>query len=157
MSFSLSEQTEAKIEQVMQRYPEKRAATLPILHLIQEEKGWISEEAQNYVAQRVEVPPIKIREVLSFYTLLRTRKIGKFHFQVCRTVACTLRGGKSILQHLEKKLGIKSGETSADGMFTLTEVECLAACEIAPMLQLNDDYIGPLTPEKLDELIDGLK
>lgn len=156
MSFELSAQSRKKIDEILTRYPVKQAAMLPILHLIQEEHGYVPPEAEKVVAEIVEVPPVKVREVLQFYTLFLQEPIGKYHFQVCRTVSCWLRGAKEVLAHLENKLQIASGETSPDKKFTITEVECLGACEMAPMMQLNDDYIGPLTREKLDEIIEKL-
>ncbi|RMD91621.1 MAG: NAD(P)H-dependent oxidoreductase subunit E, partial [Calditrichaeota bacterium] len=138
-------------------YPSKRAATLPILHSIQQEYGYIPEEAEPYVAELVEVPPVKIREVLLFYTLFHRQPIGKYHFQVCRTVSCWLRGAKDILAHLREKLDLEGEGTTPDQKYTLTEVECLGACELAPMMQLNEDYIGPLTPEKIDEILKNLE
>ncbi len=157
MSFQLSDESKKQIEEIFKRYPHKRAATLPILHVIQKEHGYIPEEAEPFVAELVEEPPVKIREVILFYTMFQTKPIGKYHFQVCHTVSCWLRGAKEIIEHLENRLNIKSGETSDDQKFTITEVECLGACEIAPMMQLNDDYIGPLTREKIDEILEKLQ
>jgi len=156
MSFQLSEKSKKKIDSILAKYPEKRAATLPILHLIQSEHGYVPQEAEQIVADIVEVPPVKVREVIKFYSLFYEKKPGKYHFQVCRSLSCWLRGSQEIVQMLEERLNIKSGETSEDGKFTITEVECLGACEIGPMLQLNDEYIGPITPEKLDEIIKDL-
>ncbi len=157
MSFQLSEEAKQQIEAIFQKYPNKLAATLPILHLIQKEHGYVPEEAESFVAELVEVPPVKIKEVLHFYTLFQRQPIGKYHFQVCRTVSCWLRGAGDILSYLEEKLNIKSGETTADKKYTLTEVECLGACEIAPMMQLNEEYVGPLTREKIDEILEKLQ
>jgi len=156
MSFQLSETSRKKIDGILAKYPQKRAATLPILHLIQSEHGCLPQEVEHFVAGIVDVPPVKVREVIKFYTLFYEKKPGKYHFQVCRSLSCWLRGAPQIVQMLEDRLNLKSGETSEDGKFTITEVECLGACEIAPMLQLNDDYIGPLTRESLDELIKDL-
>jgi len=157
MSFQLSEDARQEIEAIFQKYPNKLAATLPILHLIQKEHGYIPEAAETFVAELVEVPPVKIKEVLHFYTLFQREPIGKYHLQVCRTVSCWLRGAGDILRYLEEKLQIKSGETTSDKKFTLTEVECLGACEMAPMMQLNEEYVGPLTREKIDEILEKLQ
>ena len=157
MSFQLSEASKKQIEDIFSRYPSKRAATLPIMHIIQKEHGYVSAEAEEFIAGLVEVPPVKIREVLKFYTMFQDKPVGKYHFQVCRTVSCWLRGANGILKHLQDKLQLQSGQTSEDQKFTITEVECLGACEFAPMMQLNDDYIGPLPPEKLDEVLEKLK
>ena len=156
MSFQLSEKSKKKIDGILAKYPQKRAATLPILHLIQSEHGYLSQEAEQFVAGIVDVPPVKVREVIKFYTMFYEQNPGKHHFQVCRSLSCWLRGAPEIVQMLEERLHVKSGETSEDGKFAITEVECLGACEIAPMLQLNDDYIGLLTRESLDELIESL-
>ncbi len=156
MSLELSKESKKRIEQALGRYPEKRAALLPILHIIQEELGYVSEEAEEDIAAIVEVPVVKVREVLSFYTLYLREPVGKYHLQLCRTISCTLRGHRDILKCLEEKLGIKDGETTADGKFTLSTVECLAACETAPMMQLNEKYYGNLTPEKIEEILASL-
>ncbi|KAA0231539.1 NAD(P)H-dependent oxidoreductase subunit E [candidate division KSB1 bacterium] len=159
MSLNLSQASLDRIAEVLTHYPaeNKRAALLPILHLVQEEKGYIPVEMEEGIAALVGVPVVKVKEVLSFYTWFRQKPVGKYHFQVCRTISCTLRGHREIMTLLEKKLGIKDGETSADGKFTLTAVECLASCETAPMMQLNEKYIDNLTPEKIDEILAGLK
>lgn len=159
MSLNLSQASLDRIAEVLTHYPaeNKRAALLPILHLVQEEKGYIPVAMEEEIAALVGVPVVKVKEVLSFYTWFRQKPVGKYHFQVCRTISCTLRGHREIMTHLEKKLGIKDGETSADGKFTLTAVECLASCETAPMMQLNEKYIDNLTLEKIDEILAGLK
>lgn len=159
MSLNLSQASLDRIAEVLTHYPaeNKRAALLPILHLVQEEKGYIPVAMEEGIAALVGVPVVKVKEVLSFYTWFRQKPVGKYHFQVCRTISCTLRGHREIMAHLEKKLGIKEGETSADGKFTLTAVECLASCETAPMMQLNEKYIDNLTPEKIDEILAGLR
>lgn len=159
MSLNLSQASLDRIAEVLTHYPaeNKRAALLPILHLVQEEKGYIPVAMEEGIAALVGVPVVKVKEVLSFYTWFRQKPVGKYHFQVCRTISCTLRGHREIMAHLEKKLGIKDGETSADGKFTLTAVECLASCETAPMMQVNEKYFDNLTPEKIDEILAGLK
>lgn len=153
MSFELTAESRKAIDEILKRYPNKQAAALPVLYVVQKQHGFIPEEAEPVVAEILEVPPVKVREVLSFYTLFHRKPIGKKHLQVCRTTSCWLRGAAEIIAHLEQKLGIKDGETTPDGEFTLTEVECLGACEMAPMMQLNDDYVGNLTIEKIDEIL----
>ncbi|MDZ7344888.1 MAG: NADH-quinone oxidoreductase subunit NuoE [candidate division KSB1 bacterium] len=157
MNQNLSNDTTQKIAEVIARYPQKQAALLPILHLIQEEQGYIPEELEAAIAEMVEVPVIKVREVLSFYTLFNRHPIGKYHVQLCRTISCTLCGQRDLLQHIKTKLGIEVGQTTADGKFTLSEVECLAACETAPMMQINDTYYGNLTRERIDEILASLQ
>jgi len=141
-----------EFEDILTRYPERRAAMLPTLHLAEKEFGWISPEVEVYIGELLETPPVKVREVLTFYTMYASKPRGKHHFQVCRGISCDLLGCAKIKAHLEKKLGLKSGETSKDMKYTITEVECLGACETAPMMQLNDDYYGLLTSAAVDKL-----
>ncbi|MCP5468760.1 MAG: NADH-quinone oxidoreductase subunit NuoE [Deltaproteobacteria bacterium] len=158
MSFIFTEENKKKFEAILERYPEKRAAMLPALWLVQQQNEWISPEAMEYVASLLDLAPARVYEVATFYTMFNLKPIGKYHFQVCRTLSCQLCGAESITHYLKEKLGIeKLGQTSQDGRFTLSEVECLGSCGTAPMLQLNDDYHENLTPQKLDELIASLK
>lgn len=156
MSVQFSTKAKNEFEDIIGRYPNRRAAMLPTLHLAVSEFGHISGEVEQYVAELLEVPVVKVREVVTFYTLYPRQKIGKYHFQVCRGLSCHLCGHVGVMDYLCNKLGIRAGETSGDLRFTITPVECLAACETGPMLQLNDDYIGDLTPEKIDELVKSL-
>lgn len=159
MISKLSQAARDRITELLTHYPSehKRAALLPILHVVQEEVGYIPAELEEQIAALVGVPVVKVKEVLSFYTWFRQRPVGKYHFQVCRTISCSLRGHREILAYLEQKLGIKAGETSADGKYTITTVECLASCETAPMLQLNETYIDHLTPAKIDQIVAELQ
>lgn len=154
--MKLSNQSMARIKEVLARYPQKQAALLPILHIIQEENGYIVEDLEPTIAELVEVPVIKVREVLSFYTLFNRRPIGKYHLQMCRTISCTLCGHRELLKYLKEKLDIDIGETTPDGKFTLSTVECLAACETAPVMQVNDKYYGNLTFQQIDEILANL-
>ncbi|MFQ5629749.1 MAG: NADH-quinone oxidoreductase subunit NuoE [bacterium] len=153
MSFVLTKESKQAIDEILTRYPQKRAAMLPVLHVVQKQHGFIPEEAETVVAEILDVPPVKVREVLMFYTLLLQKEVGKAHLQVCRSVSCWLRGADKIIAHINDKLGIRDGETTPDKNFTLTEVECLGDCEHAPMMQLNDDYIGHLTAAKVEEIL----
>ncbi len=158
MSFTFNDENKKKFDAILARYPEKQAAMLPALWLAQEQNEWISPEAMEYVASLLGLTPAKVYEVASFYTMFNLEPIGKYHFQVCRTLSCQLCGSEDITKYLKEKLGIqKLGDKSQDGRFTLSEVECLGSCGTAPMLQLNDDYHEDLTPQKLDELIASLK
>jgi NADH-quinone oxidoreductase subunit E len=157
MSFKFTEANKKKFDAVVTRYPKKLAAMLPTLWLAQEQHGWISPEVMEYVAGLLEVAPSKVYEVATFYTMFHKEPIGKYHFQVCHTLSCQLCGSEGITAKLKERLGIEVGQTSPDGRFTLSEVECLGSCGTAPMLQLNDDYHEHLTAEKLDRLIDLLK
>lgn len=151
-----SPETEAKIDALIAKYPRKRSAMLPMIHLAQLEQGRVSEEAVNYIAERLDLQPIEVYEVVTFYSMYFMENIGKYHLQVCRTLSCMLCGAQELTAHLEKKLGIKPGQVTPDGRFRLSEVECLGSCTTAPVLQINFDYHENLTPEKVDEILEAL-
>ena len=157
MALQFSAATLAKYHEILVRYPERQAALLPTLWLAQHEFGWLSHEALNYVADLMQLPAARVAGVASFYTMYYKQPVGKYHLQVCRTLSCALRGAGDITACLEKRLGIKTGETTPNGRFTLSEVECLASCGTAPMLQLNDDYVENLTVEKTLAMVDKLE
>ncbi len=141
-------------------YPEGRqaSAVMALLDLAQRQNdGWLSPEAIEYVANYLEMAPIRVHEVVSFYTMYYTKPVGKHLVQVCRTTPCWLRGAAGLTDSCRDKLGIGLGETTADGQFTLVEVECLGACANAPMVQIGDDYYEDLSPERLNALLDDLK
>jgi NADH-quinone oxidoreductase subunit E len=156
MSFSLSAESRKRIEDLLLRYPKKEAALLPVLHIIQREKGFISPDAERWVAARFGIPPLHVEGVLSFYTLLRRNPAGKYVIQVCRNISCFLAGSADILEYLEAKLGIRAGETTPDGKYTLETVECLGNCDHAPCLMINDDDYGPVTREAVDGILKRL-
>lgn len=139
------------------KYPHKKAATLTCLWIAQEIDGYVSLEAMEYIAHILEIPVTAVYSVVGFYSMYNTSPVGKYHFQVCHTLSCELAGSEAIMEHLQKRLNIKPGETSEDGLFTLTGVECLASCGTAPMCQVNREYHENLTPETLDVLIDHLR
>ena len=139
---------------IVARYERKQAALLPILHLIQEKEGFISPESEKMVAEYLQIPVVHIHEVISFYHLLHSKPKGKCHFSVCQTTACALLGAEEIIEYLQQKLGIKPGETTPDGKFSLDIVECLGACEIAPMMQCNEKYMGPLAKERVNQILE---
>ena len=139
------------------RYPQKEAAMLPVLYLAQREFGYLSEEAIDYVAKLMGQSPARVQGVVSFYTMLNMRPIGRHHIQICRTLPCALGGAEKITGFIKQKLGIDVGQTTADGRFTLSEVECLASCGTAPMIQINDHYYENLTEAKVTEILDSLK
>lgn len=157
MNIEFTPENKKEFEKLLTHYPNKRAAMLPTLWLAQKQFGWISQKVMEYVATLLDVPPMKVYEVVTFYTMFNQKPVGKYHIQLCRTLSCELCGKGEILNHLKKKLGIKVGETSPDGKYTLTEVECLGSCGTAPMMQLNEDYYENLNPAKVDEILDGLK
>ena len=137
-------------------YEEKRAAMLPILRLTQEHYGFISAESEHAIAEYMGITPIHVREVVTFYDEFHNEKQGKNHIWLCHTLSCSLMGCDKMLEYLEQKLGIKAGETTPDGKFTLEKAECLGACEIAPMMRVNKDFYGPLTEKKIDEVLDKM-
>jgi NADH-quinone oxidoreductase subunit E len=152
----LGPEFEAKVDAVVARYPEPKAALLPVLWLVQRTNGWVDPDSEAWVAERLGVSAAHVHGVVSFYTMFKRRPFGKHHIQVCTTLSCMLRGSDDLTAHLARRLGIKPGETTPDGRFSLVKVECLGSCGTAPMLQLNDDYHENLTIESLDRLLDGL-
>jgi len=157
MSPELSAQVRKKLDEIISRYPQKQAALLPILHIVQQDIGQISAEEEKLVAELLEIAPIKVREVVTFYTMFYRESKGKYHFQICSNLTCSLMGGESLLDHLKEKLGIGPGETTEDKKYSLSTVECLGACEEAPCMMVNFDYHGNLDKQKIDEILEGLK
>lgn len=146
-----------RVDRIVARYPRRLAAMLPVLWVVQEERGWISPGAMEWVAERLGTSPAKVQAVVSFYTMFDDRPVGKYKLQVCRTLSCELMGARRIVDHLRERLGIEPGETTADGTFTLQEVECLASCGTAPMMQCNLKFYEHLTPERVDALLAELR
>jgi NADH-quinone oxidoreductase subunit E len=160
MEIKFSEDTLAVANKIIARYPEgkQKSALIPLLHLAQAEfDGWLSPEAMDYVASLLHIKPIEAYEVASFYSMFNLKPVGKCLIEVCRTSSCWLRGSNEIVEHIEKKLGIKEGETTADGMFTLKTVECLGSCGTAPMMMIGAQYHENLTYEKVDKVLDQCK
>jgi NADH-quinone oxidoreductase E subunit len=156
MALEFSPETLKKFEETVARYPKKEAAMLPVLYLAQQEFGHLGPEAIEYVAELMGQAPARVYSVVSFYTMYNMKPIGRHHIQICRTLPCALGGAEKITAFVKQRLGIESGQTTPDGRFTLTEVECLASCGTAPMMQVNDDYYENLTEEKLDEILHSL-
>lgn len=151
-----SETQLAEVQRLVARYPEgkQKSALLPVLHLAQDSfGGWLSAETMDYVAELLNITPIEVYEVATFYSMYNLKPVGKYMFEVCQTGPCMLRGSDDIVAYIGEKLGIKPGETTADGMFTLKTVECLGACGYAPMMQLGKHYREHLTKEKVDAII----
>jgi NADH-quinone oxidoreductase subunit E len=157
MALDFSSETYKKFEETVARYPKKEAAILPVLYLAQEEFGYLGQEAIEYVAQLMGQSTARVQGVVSFYTMLNTKPIGRHHIQICRTLPCALRGAEQLTDFIKKTLGIEVGQTTADGRFTLSEVECLASCGTAPMMQINEDYYENLTDDKVTEILTSLK
>jgi len=144
------------IDKIIKRYPEGRqkSALLPVLHIAQaENQGWLSSETMDYVASLLDIQPIEVYEVASFYSMFNLQPVGNCVIEVCQTGPCWLKGSDEILAHFEKRLGIKAGETTTDGKFTIKTVECLAACGNAPVIQVGTEYHENLTIQKADELL----
>ena len=152
-----NDQQLAEFNRLVARYPEgkQKSALLPVLHLAQDSfGGWLSEETMNYVAELLQILPVEVYEVATFYSMYNTKPVGKYMFEVCQTGPCMLMGSDSIIRYIQDKLGIKPGETTTDGLFTLKTVECLGACGYAPMMQLGKHYREHLTKEKVDAIVE---
>jgi len=148
---------EARIDAIVARYPEPKAAILPVLWEVQRQKGFIDLESEAWVAQRLGVSAAHVHGCVTFYTMYKQRPSGRNHIQVCTNLSCMLRGADELFEHLSRRLGIEAGEVTADGEFSLIRVECLGSCGTAPMFQLNDEFHEDLTLDKVDRLLDRLK
>ncbi|MCB9029617.1 MAG: NAD(P)H-dependent oxidoreductase subunit E [Deltaproteobacteria bacterium] len=155
--MGLSQEADRKIEEIKAKYPNARSAIMPALYMAQEELGHLTGDAIAWVADKVGVSPAHVMEVATFYTMYYKHPVGKYHFQVCRTLSCAIRGAKELTKHLHQKFGILPHEVSGDGMWSYEEVECLGSCGTAPMCEINDVYFENLTPEKLEEIIKELE
>jgi NADH-quinone oxidoreductase E subunit len=157
-SFAFTEANLAEAKKHIAKYPKGRqaSAVMPLLWLVQYQEGWVSRAAMDVVAAMLEMAPIRVYEVATFYTMYNLKPVGKHLIQVCRTTPCWLRGSDGLTEACKKKLGIGLKETTKDGKFTLMEVECLGACVNAPMVQINDDFYEDLTPESLGKILDEL-
>lgn len=153
---SIVEDLTEPIAEIVKRYPKRRSAIMPALYLAQEKYGCIDETTYQAISQILDVPEIWVFELASFYTLYNRKEIGKYHLQLCTNVPCMLRGTYDLMEHLQSRLGIKNGETSKDGLFTLTAVECIGSCDVAPAMMINQSYHSNLSKEQLDKILDGL-
>lgn len=160
ITIKFSDEALAIANKIIARYPEgkQKSALIPLLHLAQAEfDGWLSAPVMDYVAGLLKIQPVEAYEVASFYSMFNLKPVGKCVIEVCRTSSCWLLGAEDIVNHIENRLGVKNGQTTADGMFTLKTVECLGSCGTAPMLQCGAKYHENLTMEKVDSLLDRLK
>jgi NADH-quinone oxidoreductase subunit E len=157
MAVEFSAENERQIERLLARYPNKRAACIPVLHLAQAQFGYLSGDAIDLVAKKLDLSPAEVFGTASFYTMFRFKPEGRHHVEICTNISCMIGGAYKLVEHCEKKLGCKLGETTKDGAFTLREVECLAACDLAPMMQLDEDFVGPLDVNQLDKLLEDLQ
>ncbi|MFN2453792.1 MAG: NADH-quinone oxidoreductase subunit NuoE [Pyrinomonadaceae bacterium] len=150
-----SPEVEAEIDRHLAKYPRKRSAILPVMFIVQREReGYLDAPGVAYIADRLGIRITDVWEVATFYSMINTEPVGKFHVQVCRTLSCKILGAGEITRHCAERLGIKPGETTPDKMFSLSEVECLGSCGTAPMMQINFDFHENLTTAKVDEILD---
>lgn len=157
MSFEFTTENKKKFDDTLTRYPQKRAALLPALWLVQDQQGWINPESMEYLAQLLDLTPAFVFETATFYTMYNKKPIGRNHIQVCNSVCCWLRGSEQTVETLRKKLKIEVGESTSDGRFHLSCVECLGSCGTAPMMQINEDYYENLDEKKIDAILEKLK
>lgn len=151
----LSEQFETRFTEMLKHYPTKRSVLVPTLLYMQDELGYLTEEAIVEIAARLDLTVLEVRNVISYYSMLHTKPQGKYNVQVCTNISCLLRGGEDLYEHCRKRLGIGHKQTAPDGVFSLEEVECLGACSWAPAVQINYDFHQELTPERLDQILDA--
>ena len=161
MNFTATPSLEAEVDELISHYPVKRAASLMVLHAIQDQFGWISREAVLWTAKKLELQPINIQEILTFYPMLRQEPMGKYQIKVCRTLSCALGGAAELREHFCKKFGLDShkhgAQTTPDGKFTVEFVECLASCGTAPVMMVNDDFYEGVSHAKADEIVGKCK
>jgi NADH-quinone oxidoreductase subunit E len=153
----LNDQNVALAREIIARYPRSRSALIPLLHVAQEQDGWVTEEAMEHIADLLDLTPAEVLGTCSFYEMFKREPVGKYVVNVCTNISCLLLGGVELLEHAEERLGIKAGATTPDGLFTLEDVECIAACTEAPCLQVNYRYRHKITHAEFDTLIDDLR
>ncbi|MCC6524125.1 MAG: NADH-quinone oxidoreductase subunit NuoE [Polyangiaceae bacterium] len=157
MTFALTPERQQELARIVARYPNKQAACIPVLHLCQEQHGWISDEVTRFVADTLGMPAAQVVGVVTFYSIFNQQPVGRHQVWVCRTLSCALRGAEGLLHQCEKHLGIHAGQTTPDGAITLRTAECLASCGTAPVMQVDKTYHENLTPERAREILDGLR
>ncbi|HEX7096291.1 MAG TPA: NAD(P)H-dependent oxidoreductase subunit E [Acidimicrobiales bacterium] len=143
--------------EIISRYPVKKSALIPLLHLAQEQDGWVTEEAMEHIAELIDCTPAEVLGTCTFYEMFKREPVGRYLINICTNISCQLLGAEELLHHAERRLGVKAGGTTDDGLFTLEDVECIAACTEAPCLQVNYRYVNRVTPEGFDQLIDDLR
>lgn len=156
-SFTLSTESISKIEELMERYPSSKALVLPCLWMVQYQEGYISLEAIEAISKLIDLPPMEIYRVATFYTMFDLEPKGRYHIQLCKTLSCKLCGSMDVLREVVDRLGIGVGESSSDGKYTLTQVECLGSCGTAPVMQINDKYYENLKPDTIGEILDRVE
>ncbi|MCL6099923.1 MAG: NAD(P)H-dependent oxidoreductase subunit E [Bacteroidetes bacterium] len=157
MKFQFTEENLKRIDDVRKKYPTSLAAVMPVVYIAQEQNGYITNEAMEEIANVLGIDKVNVLSVVTFYTMYHTKPMGKYHIQVCTNVSCMLRGAYEIWDDVKGKLGIDHMQVTADGKYSLEEVECMGACGYAPMIAVNEDYFENLSKEKVFEIIDSLK
>jgi NADH-quinone oxidoreductase E subunit len=157
MEFKFTEDNLKRVEASLAKYPQKRAAIMPVLYIAQEQNGFISGEVMTEVANLLEIIPEDVLGVVTFYTMYHQQPMGKYHIQVCTNISCMLKGGYEIYERVKEKLGLDNMQVSPDKLFSLEEVECMGSCGTAPMLAVNEDYFENLTKESTDQILESLK
>lgn len=153
----LTPENVVRAREIIGRYPRAQSALIPLLHLAQEQDGWVTEEAMAHIAELLDLTPAEVLGTCSFYEMFKREPVGRWVVNVCTNLACMLTGAEELLEHAEHRLGARAGSTTSDGAFTLEEVECIAACDGAPCLQVNYRYFVNVTPERFDQLVDDLR
>jgi NADH-quinone oxidoreductase subunit E len=156
-SQTISNETKTAIKELCTHYPEKRAALIPSLLLVQKELGALPDDVQLQIAEILELPPPQVREVVSFYPMLRTKPVGKCHIEVCRTLSCAMRGSRTLMKKLEDELHVHQGETTKDGLFTVSSIECLAGCGSAPSMLVNGEYVENVDWPKMEAILNRVR
>jgi NADH-quinone oxidoreductase E subunit len=149
----VSPAAQKRADEIIKQYPQKRSSVMPLLYIAQEHTKHITQSAVDWVALQLDMPPVQVWEVATFYTMYYKKPVGQYHIQVCRTLPCALRGARKVSEYFHHKLGVKPGEVTKDGMWSFEEVECLGSCGTAPMCQINDVFFENLTDEKLDQIV----
>jgi NADH-quinone oxidoreductase subunit E len=157
MEFKFTEENLKRVEESLNKYPQKRAAVMPVLYIAQEQNGFISGEVMTEIAQLLEITPEDVLGVVTFYTMYHQKPVGKYHIQVCTNVSCMLKGGYKIYDRVKEKLGIGNMQVTNDKLFSLEEVECMGSCGTAPMMAVNEDFFENLDEEKTLQIIESLK
>ena len=155
--LTLSDIAEKRAQEVIVQYPQKRSAVMPLLYIAQEQTKYMTQQAVDWVAAKLDMPPVQVWEVATFYTMYYKKPVGRYHVQICRTLPCALRGARKVSEFFHKHLGLNPGEVSADGMWSFEEVECLGSCGTAPMCQINDVFFENLTDEKMEHIVSRIE
>lgn len=149
----VSEVARKRAQEIIQQYPQKRSAVMPLLYIAQEHTKHITQQAVEWVALQLDMPPVQVWEVATFYTMYYKKPVGQYHVQICRTLPCALRGARKVSEYFHKRFGVRPGEVTKDGMWSFEEVECLGSCGTAPMCQINDVFFENLSDERLDQIV----